>query len=294
LTIVGAGDKVWPMGDDGRRGFDDFAIEARAQIAFFEARSGAHVRFLRAALGVIERDAEVRNGILGSWANRVFHARFERPLLLCAAVRFDVLRDPSHPLAKALADEPEAFSIDDASLRAALLRRDALASMRDRFVQTNEVTRACAWRVVASLIGGERPWALADLGCSAGLNLVADRTELAWADGSGAPIPLRHAAIAARVGLDRAPVDPRDDLATSWLRACIWPGQCARLRRFGTALSRAREAASNGELLLEPCDALDMPARLRALSASQPLARVLAYQTVFADYLIPDDRVRYE
>jgi hypothetical protein len=48
------------------------------------------------------------------------------------------------------------------------------------------------------------------------------------------------------------------------------------------------------ELSLETCDALDMPARLEALSVSEPSAHVLAYQTVFADYLLPDDRTRYE
>jgi hypothetical protein len=193
------------------RGLEGFVAEGRMQVGYFEGRCAAHGRLLLAAIELLERDTAVRDAILSAWATRTFEAVFERPLLLCAAVRFDALRDPAHPLARALADEPDPAEISEERVRASLLRPAAISAMRDRFVQTNEVTRGCAWRVVTGLLPPGDPWAIVDLGCSAGLNLVVDRAGLAWRGKTGEPIPLRDVRVVHRLGLDRAPIDPRDD-----------------------------------------------------------------------------------
>lgn len=162
-------------------------------------------------------------------------------------------------------------------------------------MQTNEVTRAIAWRLPLGLLPDDAPVALVDLGCSAGLSLVADRLDLRWIDDHGAPITLVATdRVALRLGLDRAPIDARDLASSAWLRACLWPGQVERHARLDAALREARAALDTGALVLETCDALAMPARLEALSVSRPTMRVLACQTIFAEYLALPHRAAYE
>jgi hypothetical protein len=274
-------------------GLDGFEAEAAAQCAYFESRSPSHAAVLRVAAELLAEPGEVRSSVLAAWGDRIFRARYERPLLLCAALRFDALRDPAHPLASWLAREPpDACAIHVDAVRAAMLLPSALASMQGRFVQTNEVTRACVWRLPLGSVAQERPCILADLGCSAGLNLIADRLDLAWRQADGTPVEVRPARIVRRIGFDRAPVDPRDEDATGWLRACIWPGQVERLRRFEQAVRCAREGLDRGEMSIEIADATEMPARLARLMSTE--AVVFAYQTLVLDYLLPAIRDPYQ
>jgi hypothetical protein len=272
------------MNDRVFRGIQGFAEEAAGQIEYMEPRTAVHARFLREATDLLAGDAGVRAAVLEAWRDRVFRARYERPLLLCVAVRWDALRDPDHPLRRALgAEPPDAAVITRDAVRAALLRPAALGAMRDRFVQTNEVTRAVTWRWPLGLVARGRRAALVDLGCSAGLNLVADRIDLAW------NVPTPAVPIVRRLGLDRAPVDLRDDDARAWLRASIWPGQTERLARFDAVVARLLEAEGAGELALEAHDAGGMPARLEGFTSELPEdVLVCAYQTVMADYVLPD------
>jgi hypothetical protein len=289
-------------------GLDGFAEEAEGQARYIDTRSPVYARLMRVAIALLADDGTgddaTRKLVLGVWGAREFHARYERLLLLCASIRFEALRDPAHPLARAIALEPpseEAITKD--AVRAAIARPATLESMRKRFVQTNEVSRAIAWRlpltcVAPAIVSHEarhapRPIALIDLGCSAALNLVADALDLAWTDEAGAPIALASPPIALRLGLDRAPVDPRDRDAADWLRASLWPGQTLRRSRLDAALARASEAMNGGELVVEAMDALAMPSRLTALAAAHPESFLLAYQTVVADYLSPDVRAAY-
>jgi hypothetical protein len=281
------------MGVAVSHGLDGFEVEAEGQAAYLDSRSPCHAVFLRHSATLVATDQEVRKGILAAWEGRSFRARYERPLLLCAAVRFDALRDSAHPLSTGLAREPpEMGGITVDAVREALTRPSALVSMRNRFVQTNEVTRACVWRLPITIVGQGRPIVLADLGCSAGLNLIADRLNLTWARSDGAPLELQPARIVGRIGFDRAPVDVRDEDAVGWLRACLWPGQTERLRRFEQAVRCARDAIAGGDMQMEAVDATEMPARLERLTLADRM--VFAYQTVVLDYLLPAIRDRYQ
>jgi hypothetical protein len=227
-------------------------------------------------------------------AGREFHAPYERPLLLCAALRQMVWLRPTHPLASLIGEEADGRGeVDPAVVEDALGDTSVLATLRDRFMQTNEVSRSVAWRLALSTWPAE-PGAhvhLVDLGCSAGLNLIGDRLEGQWLiDETGKPIGLdTRAVIASRTGLDRAPVDVRDEASASWLRACVWPGQHDRLRHLDDAIAEARAT----EIETRPCKAENMPGVLERITAENPGAFVLAYSTVFSAYLLPDEKAAF-
>jgi hypothetical protein len=129
---------------------------------------------------------------------------------------------------------------------------------------------------------------LVDLGCSAGLNLIGDKLgAVPLVDEAGNPVALdTRAVIASRTGLDRAPLDVRDAASASWLRACVWPGQRDRLESLDAAIAQARSAS----IETRTCRAEDMPAVLARVTAENPDDFVLAYSTVFFEYLLPDEK----
>jgi hypothetical protein len=273
------------------RGISELDDEVLVQAAFCRARGvPVYASLLTGALareGVRARLAEV-------WAGREFHAPYERPLLLCAALRQMVWLRPTHPLASLIGEEADGRGeVDPAVVEDALGDTSVLATLRDRFMQTNEVSRSVAWRLALSTWPAE-PGAhvhLVDLGCSAGLNLIGDRLEGQWLiDETGKPIGLdTRAVIASRTGLDRAPVDVRDEASASWLRACVWPGQHDRLRHLDDAIAEARAT----EIETRPCKAENMPGVLERITAENPGAFVLAYSTVFSAYLLPDEKAAF-
>lgn len=141
--------------------------------------------------------------------------------------------------------------------------------LQDRLVhgatQTNEVGRVAATRPLLAELQEEgiREIALVEFGASAGLNLLPEQCRVRYSNGSSAglasaPIDvaceLRGAAppgafleralpaIRYRRGLDQAPVDPNDDVATRWLLACVWPDQVPRFARTQKAIEVARRA----------------------------------------------------
>ena len=138
-------------------------------------------------------------------------------------------------------------------------------------MQTNETSRAVAWLWPAALAGcadGRRPLTLFDVGCSAGLNLAGDRLRAAWTDGAGAPLPVATTAtIVGRHGFDLAPLDIGRDDDLTWLRACVWPGETARLERLDAAVDAFR-ALAQGPVppRLETADLADVPSHLERLA----------------------------
>lgn len=141
------------------------------------------------------------------------------------------------------------------------------ATIATRITQTNEVGRsAVLWPALGEIsrCHGDRPLALFDFGCSAGLNLSVDRFHIDYGRHDGAPggtvesadpqaaslrclllggtPPLRPWRIETRLGVDRAPVALDDERALRWLRACLWPGERERAERFDRALQQARLA----------------------------------------------------
>jgi hypothetical protein len=107
--------------------------------------------------------------------------------------------------------------------------------------------------LVAEEVG---PLALVDVGCSGGLTLLLDRYQVRYEPGGvvGAtspvvltcgtrgdvPIPERYPPIAARIGLDRSPIDVTDPDAARWLEACVWPDQPDRFHRLHAAIALAQ------------------------------------------------------
>lgn len=276
------------------RGLEGFAEEAEGQAQFFEARAPVYARVVREAIALAGTDAATRAHLLDAWGERIFHARYDRPLLLCAAIHQEVQRDPSHPLATALR-EADPSAVTREAVAAALASAPTLHTMRTRFVQTNEVSRAIAWRLPMAKLPAGAQVVLVDLGCSAALNLVADGLPLSWTSADGRPLDLPLRPIVERVGLDRAPIDPRDEAAARWLRACIWPGDHARRARLDAALARASSAVAAGELQTYALDAAEMPGRVESITCARARDTfVVAYQTVMADYLLPETRFAYE
>jgi hypothetical protein len=234
-----------------------------------------------------------------AWRQRSFRAGYERPLLLLAALRHDALvTGPDHPLARAFADEhPEPSAVTRAALARALDpdRLPIWLALATRKVQTNDVSRAVAWRWPAALADG-RPIALVDVGCSAGLGLVADALPAPWVDASGTPLPVDGGPVIARIGFDAAPLDLSGRDEVTWLRACIWPGDVERLRRLDAAIGALAAAlAGPRPPRIEQVHARLVPARLRRLDRElPPESLLLIVQTFVREYIEPEELIAYE
>lgn len=162
-----------------------------------------------------------------------------------------------------LGDEIRALD-EDGFLQWCRANTERLAPLcASRLVQTNEARRA------SSLLPGlahiartsEQPLALVEVGSSAGLLLALDRyryeyrftpdgTVAATAGDGSSPVlvacDLRSSRIppvdlkgllAARVGIDLAPIWPGDAEAIDWLRALVWPDHPDRRARLDAALA---------------------------------------------------------
>ena len=183
------------------------------------------------------------------------------PVLLFACVHWLLLNEPGHALATHypnLASQPET---DDPypAFRAFCVEHDErlAALLSTRSTQTNEVGRCATFVPVLDLVAGDvGPLALVDVGSSGGLTLLFDRYECRYEPGGtvGAPspvvlecgtrgdvpVPSRYPAVAARIGLDRSPIDLADPEAARWLEACVWPDQADRFHRLHTAIGLAQ------------------------------------------------------
>jgi hypothetical protein len=285
---------------EARSGIDGFSDEIARHRRSVGARLPSYDRVL--ALVGDQLDGELGRRLGKAWARRRFEAYYDRPLLLLATLRFDALASgPDHPLWRALAaDPPDPAAVTAAALDRAFGRDRPRVwhSLTRRRVQTNEVSRAVAWLWPAALAGADvaagaaRPLVLCDMGCSGGLNLVADSLELSWTELGPVPRPLavaRRPRVLRRLGFDREPIDPVDEDDSNWLRACVWVGERQRMDRLEQALAAFRAArASDAPPVIEAIDARDMPGRLRELSAGDRSGALwLAYQTVVREYLGP-------
>lgn len=241
---------------------------------YFAQRQPAYARLLDEVQALFESNPAFAERLQQAWRGREFAAIYDQPLLLIASLREAVLVEgKSHPLWAALRDQaPDPNAVSRESVAAAFEHERTFRSLRDRYVQTNETSRAVVWLWPATLLGA-RPFVLVDCGCSAGLNLVADALPNLW----NVEIA-REPNITQRLGLDARPLAIQDDNAMRWLHACIWAGDAARLARFHAAVAVARRTPPP----LEACDALDFPRRLTELAQDH---FVLAYQSVFRDYL---------
>jgi hypothetical protein len=284
----------------GRAGSDGLLEDLARDLHEGAGRNPVYRRVLVELPAVLGGPAGAR--VAAAWQERTFNAWFDRPRLLLAALRLDVLSEgSSHPLWRALGPDADPDAVRATAVESALApeRTRVWAALGSRFVQTNETSRAVTWLWPAFLAGcdrGARALALLDVGASAGLNLVADSLPAPWTDEGGQPVPVvRAPAVVARVGVDAAPLDVRSEEGAQWLRALVWPGEAARLERLEAAIAafRAREPASGGPVL-ERRLARDAPHRAAELSASHPDALVLATQTVVREYLGAPEGAEYD
>jgi hypothetical protein len=215
--------------------------------------------------------------------------RGHNPVLLLAAVHFLLLGGLDDPLAAVYRGESDADPgplFVDLCLR----QREALLPLlATEQVNTNEVGRtavmAPALTTVAERLG--QPLGHVDVGCSAGLNLLADRYRLDYGSagatgpedavvrvecaivGGTPPIAPVLPVIGARIGLDQAPTDVRDPRQAQWQLACVWP-ETGRLARTRRALDEARRSS----LTLVRGDAVEEVGRLIADLPSEVTAVV--------------------
>ncbi len=191
------------------------------------------------------------------------------PNLLFAAVQALLLADgQDEPLARfyasVTASPAPAREAFPAFRTFCLRRRRAIeATLSRRVVSTNEPARAAcllpAFARAAERLG--EPLALLEIGASAGLLLLCDRyaydygaagrvgpaeAALTLACGLRGPAPPSFPPkalprIGQRLGLDLAPLDPRDADDRAWLSALIWPEERDRRFRLDKALALAAE-----------------------------------------------------
>ena len=180
--------------------------------------------------------------------------RSHQPNVLLAAVHFLLLGGLEHPLAAVYAgtaaDDPGPLFADLCRAH----RQEILEVMATHHTNTNEVGRSAVLGPALTAAAAGTEVGIVDVGCSAGLNLRCDRYLLDYGPAGTTgppdaavripctvlagrpPIAPRLPVIGARVGLDRDPVDVRDEAAARWLLACIWP-DTGRLERTRIAIA---------------------------------------------------------
>ncbi|HZD03338.1 MAG TPA: DUF2332 family protein [Longimicrobiales bacterium] len=267
---------------------DGLLEDLAAQRDFVAERAPVYARILELLPDVLpwERLEE-------AWAGRSFGAWYERPLLILAGLRNDALAEgAAHPLWRAMGNDAGLHAVTRDALGAALsAERGLWHELRHRHLQTNETSRAVAWLWPAHLLanavsGGSLE--VFDIGASAGLNLVADALPGIWTGSDGTPLEIEPLPrVVKRRGYDLRPLDPDDEDAARWLRACVWPGQGERERRLERALAAWRTFEPRPELVT--ARAGDVPDLLPR--GGGPM---LAFQTVMRDYLPDTERERYE
>ena len=231
-----------------------------------------------------------------------------RPNLLLAAVHQLLLAGTSHPLADhypSLGGDktPDARVVDVFADFCAQHRDAVVELLRTRATRTNEVGRSAMLMAALNQIETRAPIGLVDIGASAGLNLLCDRYRIDVGEHAVGPAdarasiacdlvddvrPARLASVplAARVGIDPAPLDASDPDDRRWLQACVWPEHHARRRLLDAALSVA--AADPPEILRG--DAFALP---EALDRVPPGMHVCVFHSATLAYVPPDDRAEF-
>lgn len=238
------------------------------------------------------------------------------PNLFFSAVHYLLMREPnlSHPLREFFHDlTPNPNTRDDPYpvFRAfCLTYADEMRELLEtRSVQLNEIGR-CAFflpvfNFVSERVGGA-PFAVIEVGSSAGLNLLWDQYAYDYGDGTlyGAPAsdivlrcevrgakrpPLLHAAppVALRFGIDLAPQDVCNEDEMLWLRSLVWPEHVERAIHMEKAIALAQQRPP----LVIQGDALDLVPR--ALDAISPEMPVLLFHSFVLNQFPAEARARY-
>lgn len=272
--------------------------DMRSHREFLSSRAPAYARLLELLDAELERGLEAR--VDETWRGRQFGAWYERPLLLCNALRCDALREGrSHPLWRAIADpEPTVSALSESAVGAAVApeRTFFWRTLSERRLQTNEPSRAVAWLWPARIAAGVkrfRAMELFDVGSSAGLNLIGDQLPPMWETADGAELDVELSApIVRRTGFDLRPLDVLDEEDARWLKACVWPGQREREERLEQAVAAFRKLQSApGAPSVHLARAGEVPSLLPH-GADGRMA--LVCQTIVRDYLPPSEWRAYQ
>jgi len=229
-----------------------------------------------------------------------------QPNVLLGAVHYLLLSGLEHPLAAVYAGTSDADAgalFIDVCLRE---RDRILELLTTRHTNTNEVGRSAILGPALTYVAGEfgQPLGLVDVGCSAGLNLLCDQYGLDYgaagttgpADaavriacdvvGGAPPIASSLPPIAARIGLDRDPVDVTDPDAARWQLALVWPdtGRLPRTRRAIEAAQRIRPTFVTGDAVEAVTDVV--------LGLPNDVLPVVTTTWALA-YLSKDDRIAF-
>jgi hypothetical protein len=234
--------------------------------------------------------------------------------LLFAAVHYLLLRGSDDPLTLFYADlvrkpnlQDDAYPVFRAFCLEHAVEIGALVSSRR--VQTNEIARCALFLPAFELIARrvERaPLAMIEVGSSAGLNLNWDRYGYVYGNGTlygdpASPIVLRCEVrgehlpplaaplprVFLRTGVDLNPNDVRDEDATLWLRALVWPEQRERAERLEQAIALARRFPQP----IITGDALDVVPDL--LDDIPPATPVVLFHSFVLNQFPSDGRTRY-
>jgi hypothetical protein len=206
------------------------------------------------------------------WQGRKFNAWFERPLLFAGAIHQQVLQGNAPELTRFYASCGGAFAPDQANDLAIAItttlsqrHQQMVPFLSQAIIQTNETSRGMAWLlpVLAHWQKARPAVTLIELGCSAGLGLVADGygyqmagpAAQVWTQkgdpcfkialsGAGAKhtfsslneLPDLSAAITHRIGCDLNPLDCKEENQKRILEALIWPDNAPRLARLRAAI----------------------------------------------------------
>ena len=228
------------------------------------------------------------------------------PPALLGAVHYLLLDGLDHPLADVYAGRSGA---DPAPLflEVCHAHRDEISELLAfRRVQTNDCGRSALIGPGLTWIGNRiaGPFALIDVGASAGLNLLCDRYRLDYGDHGAtgpadSPVAVACEVLAgnptiadrlptptSRVGIDRSPIDLGDPTDARWLLACVWP-DTGRLARTEASI---RLAQADLPTVLEGDAVESLPSVLDGLEDGT--AAVVVTSWAFA-YFSTDQRRRF-
>ena len=238
-----------------------------------------------------------------------------RPSLLFAAVNLLLAARPGAPLAAYYPVHGGRRPVDGQLVAAwaafcAEHGEEIARMLRSRSTQTNEIRRCVALRLGLSHVGRRwpGPLALAEVGASAGLNLLFDRyryrvgghetppgatspvlisCELRGGDPAGQLLAAAPE-ITSRLGIDRQPVQLADPDERAWLEAFIWPEDVDGLATLRGAVDVALSA---GPAPVVAGDATADTARLLAgLPGREP---VVVFTASLLSYLNADARTAF-
>lgn len=182
------------------------------------------------------------------------------PLATFGAVRYLLLDGVDHPLAEVYDGRSDA---DPGPLFVDFCRghrNELLDVLQVRRVQTNDCGRSALIGPALTWVSRRlpAPYALVDVGTSAGINLLCDRFRLDYGEagatgpadspvvvecevrGGPAPIAGRLPELVDRVGIDLSPIDLADPADARWLIACVWP-DTGRAARVAASIRLAQE-----------------------------------------------------